>query len=236
MNADVTLDPEAGAPPTGNLVSFVNFDRLARVYAPLEWLAFGRALERARFCFLEKLRDCRNILLLGDGDGRCLVRLAQLVPSARLHYVDISPAMLARAAARLDSATRGRVTFTCADIFSCPLAAARYDAVTTMFFLDMFSAKQIRTLLAHIQPALRPGARWLFADFVLPASGVARWRAQAWLRVMYLFFRWQTGISARTLPPSEAVLRQAGWCSLSVRDFSGGFVRATLFSQPACGT
>ena len=33
-----------------------DFDRLARPYRALEYLAFGRALETARFRFLDRLR------------------------------------------------------------------------------------------------------------------------------------------------------------------------------------
>ncbi len=78
-----------------------NFDRLARIYRALEFLAFGGALERARFCFLDRLGGCDDILVLGEGDGRCLERLVGLAPHARIRCVDSSPAMLAVAAARV---------------------------------------------------------------------------------------------------------------------------------------
>ncbi len=213
-----------------------DFNSLARIYAWLEYTAFGRELERARFCFLDKLRACHDILLLGEGDGRCLARLAQIAPQARLHCVDASQAMLHRAAARLDAPTRSRVTFTCADAPTWTPPAASYDAVVTLFFLDCFSPETVAALVARMQPALRPGAKWLFADFILPASGLARWRAQVWLRVMYFFFRWQTGLAVNALPPSEAILQSAGWKPQATRDFHGVFVRSVLFSQPGCGS
>ena len=61
------------------------FDRLARSYRTLELLAFGRDLERARFAWLPALADRKSILVLGEGDGRCLARLAALAPAARIH-------------------------------------------------------------------------------------------------------------------------------------------------------
>ncbi|HTB64267.1 MAG TPA: class I SAM-dependent methyltransferase [Opitutales bacterium] len=220
----------------GNQGAQANFDPLARVYFLLEYAAFGRELERARFCFLEKLRNCRDILLLGEGDGRCMARLAQIAPQARLHCVDASQAMLHRAAARLDAPTRSRVTFTCAEVQAWTPPVESCDAVVTLFFLDCFSPETVAALVARMQPALRPGALWLFADFILPASGFARWRAQVWLRVMYCFFRWQTGLAVKMLPPSEAILRAAGWKPQAIRDFHGVFVRSVLFSQPGCGS
>jgi ubiquinone/menaquinone biosynthesis C-methylase UbiE len=208
-----------------------DFSHLAGIYARLEYLAFGRELERARFCFLERLRDCRDILLLGDGDGRCLARLAEIAPAARLHSVDVSQGMLDRAAARLRPADLSRVTFTCADARGWMPSERRYDAVVTAFFLDCFPGEDVAALAARLQPALRPGALWLFADFVLPPSRFARGRAQLWLRAMYFFFRWQTGLAVRELPPSEQVLRNAGWRECATRDFHRVFVRAVLFSR-----
>jgi len=209
------------------------FGHLARVYASLEYAAFGRDLERARFCFLEQLRECRDILLLGEGDGRCLARLADLAPGARLHYVDASSGMLDRAAARIRPADRSRVTFICADARSWTPAARSYDAVVTAFFLDCLPPEQVAALVERLRPALRPGAWWLFTDFILPESGPARWRAQIWLRLMYFFFRWQTGLAVRELPPAEKLLRQGGWLEQARRDFNGGFVRAALFNLPS---
>ena len=78
-----------------------NFDPLARLYRALEYLAFGGDLERARFCLLDHLAGRRSILILGEGDGRCLARLLPLAPEARIHCLDASPAMLARAGARI---------------------------------------------------------------------------------------------------------------------------------------
>ena len=123
------------------------FDRLAPFYRALEFLAFGRDLERARFCFLGELRDCRSILVLGEGDGRFLARLAGIAPHARIHCVDSSPAMLALAAARIPGAGAGaRVSFERADVLGARFDPAAYDAVATLFFLDL-SLIHISTVL-----------------------------------------------------------------------------------------
>jgi cyclopropane fatty-acyl-phospholipid synthase-like methyltransferase len=212
------------------------FGHLAHVYAFLEYTAFGRELERARFCFLPHLRECRDILLIGEGDGRCLARLVEIAPNARLHCVDASPGMLQHAAARLRPADRERVTFTCADARAWRPTAQGYDAVVTAFFLDCLPPEKVAELVARLQPALRSGARWLFADFVLPKSRLARGRAQLWLWMMYFFFRWQTGLAVNKLPPSEQILQDAGWRAGARRDFHGVFVRAVLFNQPGCGS
>lgn len=209
-----------------------NFDGLARIYRALEFLAFGRDLERARFCFLERLCDSRNILILGEGDGRCLARLIKIAPQARIHCVEASAAMLDRAAKRLaGTADQGRVRFEHADIFSVRLPVSHYDAVVTHFFLDCFPAEKVSALIGRVEASLRPGALWLFADFVLPSRGWARVRARGWLFILYAFFRWQTGLEARALPDSERLLAQAGWSPRAARTLQRGLVRSAVLAR-----
>ena len=210
-----------------------NFDRLARPYRGLEALAFGRTLERARFCFLDRLVDCRSILLLGEGDGRCLERLAVIAPSAHIHCIDASRAMLARAETRLRPAARARVTFEQADVLRRSFPTAGYDAVVTLFFLDCFTADQVAGLIARVRPALQPGSPWIFADFALPTGGFARWRARIWLKSLYLFFRWETGLAAQTLPPSEALLRAQGFRCREEQSLNRGFIRSAVYQAPS---
>jgi len=209
-----------------------NFDRLARMYRALEFAAFGPALERARFCFLDRLAGCHDILVLGEGDGRCLERLAALAPDARIHCVDASAAMLARAAARVAAANvNRRLTFEKTDVLALGVPPGHYDAVVTFFFLDCFRPETVVELVSRVEAGLRPGALWLFADFVLPPRGWTRLRARVWLAVLYAFFRWETGIHASSLPPSETILEQAGFTRTAVRDFQCGLVRSAVFKK-----
>ena len=208
------------------------FDRLARPYRLLEWLAFGPLLERARFKHLDRLRGRKRILLLGDGDGRVLARACALAPDALIDSLDLSEGMLGRAALRLSPADRARVRFLHEDALQADYPPATYDAVTTFFFLDCFTDDQATTLINRLQPAFTPDAVWLFADFAEPSRGLMRLRAKAWLWVMYLFFRWQTGLSARRLPASENLLIKAGFQRRADTSFQHGFVRSAVFAKP----
>jgi SAM-dependent methyltransferase len=206
-----------------------NFDRLASAYRGLEYLAFGRDLERARFCFLDELQTCQSILVLGEGDGRCLARLVTIARGARIHCVDASAAMLAAAAARLAPADRSRVEFTMADARTVSLSPHGYDAVITFFFFDCFTEAEVGAIITRIRPRLSAQARWLFADFVLPAGGWAKVRARLWLFVLYTFFRWQTHLPIRALPPSEAALERAGFRRHASRELQHGLLRTAVF-------
>jgi SAM-dependent methyltransferase len=209
------------------------FDRLARPYRALEFLAFGRDLERARFAHLGLLAPCRDILLLGEGDGRCASRLAAIAPGARILCVDSSPAMIERASARMAHPDAGRVTFLCADARSFAPGPGAFDAVATFFFLDCLDAPGAAELIARVGHGLRPGATWLFADFVLPPKGAARLRGRAWLAVLYAFFRLAAGLRVSALPPSEEILAREGWSRDSCTDFQGGLVRSAVYTRGA---
>lgn len=214
-----------------------NFDRLAWIYRGLESVAFGRDLARARFCLLSGLAGAESILILGEGDGRCLERLTAIAPRATFHCIDASAAMLARAAARLPAAARPRVRFEQADARTVALAAGSYDAVVTLFFLDCFTEAEVRTLVDRIAASLRAPAQWLFADFCEPPSGWRRWRARAWLALLYAFFRATTRISARRLPPAEEIILAAGFEPRQAATFQMGLLRTVLFTaNPAAST
>jgi hypothetical protein len=123
------------------------------------------------------------------------------------------------------------VIFECNDILAAQLPAAAYDAVITLFFLDCFTAPQAERVVAQVQAALQPKACWLFADFVVPPHGLARWRARVWVALLYVFFRWETGVSARALPPSEQIIRDAGFEPEASRELQGGLLRSVIFCR-----
>jgi ubiquinone/menaquinone biosynthesis C-methylase UbiE len=209
------------------------FSRLARTYRALEYAAFGGDLERARFAYLDRLAGCSDILLLGEGDGRCAERLAALAPRARITCVDASPGMIARASRRIAAAGAAeRVTFTCADALHIALPAGGFDGVATLFFLDCFDARGVEAIVERTGAALRPGSPWLFADFAVPPAGFARLRARAWLAVLYKFFRLSAGLQASALPPSEEILGRAGWAKTESRDLQRGLLRSAVFRRP----
>jgi ubiquinone/menaquinone biosynthesis C-methylase UbiE len=216
----------------------MSFDRLARWYRFTEFLAFGGDLERTRFEFLGMLSGCREVLLLGEGDGRCAERLARLAPNARITCVDSSLGMIERAGRRITEAgAEGRVHFEYADIFEYNPGGKKFDAVVTFFFLDCFTPEQVATIIARTSGSLRPGATWLFSDFVIPPNGFDRIRARFWLKCLYTFFRWETGLPVAALPPSEEILISSGWFRTAYVDRQGGMLRSAVFRRaPAVGT
>jgi ubiquinone/menaquinone biosynthesis C-methylase UbiE len=209
------------------------FDRVATAYHTLEWLAFGGALQRARTVFLDRLVSCRDVLVLGDGDGRFLSALLDVAPDVRVHSVDASARMLALAKDRLRGDARARVTFEHIDARHLDPGAHTYDAVVTMFFLDCFSDRDAETIVSRVRQHLRPGGLWLFADFAIPATGLARLHARLVVAALYRFFRWRADLDARTLPPSEVILERSALSRVAHREFRAGLIRSVVYQSPA---
>lgn len=208
-----------------------NFDGLARWYEVLELSSLGLHLEHARKAHIDRLDGCRNILLLGDGDGRFLKRLLKRSPDCHVHSIDASAEMQRVAAARISAKDRARVTFECADALSVLPPPGGYDGVTTLFFLDCFTDDEAATLVGRIEQSLQPGATWLFADFAIPERGLARAAGRALTTGLYAFFRWRTGISARRLPDSEALIARAGFAPVASKSFVFGLLRSVAFRR-----
>lgn len=208
------------------------FDRLARVYRPLEHLAFGGALVRARFAHLDALRSASRVLVVGDGDGRCVAQLVTAAPQAAIHCIDTSASMLAAAHRRLPPEVHARVTFELADVRGFAVSPDSWDAVLTMFVLDCLTEDDTRAVVQRLAGGLRPGGHWLWADFAEPRSGWRRVWARLTVRALYVFFGWTTGIEARTLPPAERILAETGLIAVDGKQWLGGLVRSIRYQRP----
>ncbi len=206
------------------------FDRVARIYRRLEYLAFGDMLQRARIAHLSHAATAQRALLVGDGDGRFLAALLAANPHVHVTSIDASAAMLALAEPRVATADHARVLFLCADIRTAALPR-NCDLIVTLFSLDCFTDEDAARVVARLGDCAAPHAQWLFADFAVPARGLARWHAQVIVRALYTFFRWRTGIDARTLPNSDAHIQRAGFRACERRFFRHGLVTSVVYAR-----
>ncbi|HLH41978.1 MAG TPA: class I SAM-dependent methyltransferase [Bryobacteraceae bacterium] len=180
----------------------MNCDRIARAYRWLEYLGFGRELERRRFRHLPYVAAARRALVLGGGDGRFLARFLLLHPQARADYVDCSPRMLRLARAR---AGAGRVRYLLSDARSLSLPPETFDLIVTNFFLDCFDQADALRVVERAARAAKPRAQWLVAEFrPVPWAGPL-------LAALYLFFRLAAGLKTRRLVDHHALLARHGF-------------------------
>lgn len=171
-----------------------SFDRLAKLYEPLERITFGNTLKRARIHYLPQARDCQRGLLIGDGDGRLSAQLLRENPNITLDSIDISPAMLERASERAGK-NKKRLNSICRDALHHAYLPRHYGYLGLHFSLDCFSQAQAEQLLPKLENALQPGGLIAYTDF----------RADtAWQRIivrgLYLCFRASTGLATQRLP------------------------------------
>lgn len=213
----------------------MSFDVLAPHYGWMELALAGEKLQRCRTAFLDEVRSARNILLAGEGHGRCLVECCRRFNNARIVCVDASAGMLARARGRLAAAggAAARVEFIRADILDWPAPAGAFDLIATNFFLDCFRTEQLDRLIARLAPAAAPGANWLVADFQIAPAGLKRVRSRLMVAAMYVFFRAVTRLAARRLTAPDPWLQRAGFVLHRRREAEWGLLRSDWWRRPA---
>jgi ubiquinone/menaquinone biosynthesis C-methylase UbiE len=209
----------------------LNFDRMAKPYRWLEYLSFGRTLERCRFHSLPALTDAKRALIFGDGDGRFLARLLAVNPALQADVVDISPAMLRLLEERLRLEDRKRVTLHQADARSFVPSEKAYDLVITHFFLDCLLEPELAALVERVTTRLSPDARWLVSEFALPHTLAGKTVGKTMISGLYQAFGLMTGLQVRSLPDHAAALQRAGFARAEERQWLGGLVVSQLWQH-----
>jgi ubiquinone/menaquinone biosynthesis C-methylase UbiE len=212
----------------------VSFDALAPHYRWMEFVLAGEKLQRCRTAFLDEIPAARNILLVGEGHGRCLVECYRRFASARVVCVDASEQMLAQARRQLAAQKAGatRVEFIHADILDWSPSAKAFDLIATNFFLDCFRAEQLERIICRLAAAAAPGSSWLLADFQIPSGGLKRIRSRLILWAMYAFFRTTTRLPANRLTPPDSFLNREGFLLHRRVEAEWGLLRSDWWQGP----
>lgn len=210
----------------------MSFDRLAPHYRWMEAVLAGGLLQRCRTRWLADVGQPRRALLVGEGNGRMLVECARALPGCEFLVLDQSQAMLAQARRNWEKTGANQsVVFQQADLREWRAGSARFDLLITNFFLDCFSPTELRRVVANLSAAALPNARWLLADFTVPATGWQRLRARAVLALAYGFFRCATGISASRVADPGELLRAEGFLLQRQERFNHGLLHADLWMR-----
>jgi SAM-dependent methyltransferase len=207
----------------------MNIDRFARWYRWFEYAAFGRALERSRSAYFDRLAGARRILVLGEGDGRALAELLAAAPLAEIHVYELSPRMIELARRRAGNSPRA--TFHQGDALGAEWPDRAYDAATALYFLDCFEDRAVAELARRIDRALVPGGLWLVSDFAIPGSGWRKAHAVACIWTMYRFFRLATRLKTQQLPHIHAILGGAGFALREERTQRAGLIWSSLWQK-----
>lgn len=200
----------------------------------MEYLSFGRWLERCRFAHLAGLCRSRPApqrgLVLGDGDGRFLARLLAGIPRLQADAVDLSPAMLRLLRKRVrDAGAEDRLATMCGDARGLIPPDSGYDLVVSHFFLDCLTEPETAALIEKVGSHLAPGAIWLVSEFEVPSSRLRAGCARALIASLYLGFRLLTGLRVRRIPPWRELLERSGFVPQSSRSLLGGLLVSELW-------
>ena len=207
----------------------MNFDRLAPHFHWMERICGGGLLQRARICWLEELKNCRQILSAGEGHGRFAKACTARIPEAELTCIEASGPMIAAAKKHLGH-TDSNVRWHHSELLRWP-TSDKFDAIVTCFFLDCFPPEELAAIVEKLADCAKPDAVWIVVDFALPAQGPARWRAKFVHVLMYAFFRRVAGLPARQLTVPDTMLRAQYFQLVGRREYNRGLLRADLWQR-----
>jgi SAM-dependent methyltransferase len=213
----------------------MNCDPIARWYRFFEYLAFGRALERRRREYLEEVRSARNVLILGDGDGRFTAEFVRRNVAAQVESVDLSSKMVALAEQRIECSARERVRFRVGDALTIELSGT-YDLIVTHFFLDCFTEVELEGLVERLVTLSGRNARWLMSEFRLPERGLRRLAAKALIRFMYFGFWLVTELEVTRLPEYVPALERHGFQLRKSKSAMGGLLVSEMWELRSYGS
>ncbi len=210
-----------------------NFNLIARPYRWLEYLTLGRTLECCRNHFLPDLHNCKQALILGDGDGRFLAKLYAANPPLRATAVDISSTMLHLLRSRCEAAAFSAKTRlrTCNHSALDHAPSGKTDLVVAHFFFDCLAQSELDALIDRLAKHIRPNTLWLISDFRIP-TGPMRLPARLFIRSLYFAFRILTGLRTTALPDHATPLSRAGFTRISHRHSLAGILTTELWQAP----
>lgn len=146
---------------------FTHFtDVLIPIYNRIFEVLAGRKHEAFRQHVLEvaALRGDERLLDAGCGTGMMALRIAARFPGCTVHGIDVSPKMLE--VARLDAEKQGLdVDFQIGSITDLPHIDDAFDVVITNIMYHHLDLTEKRQAVSEIARVLRPGGRYVSAEF-----------------------------------------------------------------------
>jgi ubiquinone/menaquinone biosynthesis C-methylase UbiE len=210
----------------------MNFDHIATYYRWFEYIAFGHSLERRRLTFLDRMKDSRRALVIGDGDGRFTAALAIRNHTVQIDSIERSSQMLRLARRRLrreQIMNRDRIRLIQGDIRFVTLPTGEYDLIATHFFLDVLNHHDLRLVVQRVVSAASRPCHWAVSEFDIPQHGWRHIHAEAWVKTMYFFFRCVAGLKVAELPEWRTAFLDHGFVCLHSEAAGAGLMRSELW-------
>ncbi len=197
-----------------------NFNLIAPCYELLKKVVFGNKLEKAERCYLNRLKEGDQVLIIGGGNGDLLNHLS---PQCTIDYMELSGKMISNA---VKQGFEGTINFIEDDFLRHDLDQ-KYDWVITNFFLDVFDENHLRIASKKIFDLLKDDGKLLATDFY-PTN---QFTGKLLLKLMHVFFKLVSNLESRRLKNIPYFLQKVGFRECESRFFAGKKIFSIIFSK-----
>jgi ubiquinone/menaquinone biosynthesis C-methylase UbiE len=206
------------------------FDRLAPFYDFVVWVVFGKRLSRFADAAISSLHHSKNCLIVGGGSGEIIRQCFDHAISEQYFYAELSTKMIERTKSRFKDEELSKIQF--GNDWESLIGSDKLDLVIFPFVLDCLTENSASKLLKTLRPKLNTNAQILIIDFrELKAKGsFTRNLKNAFIRMLYFFFRFATGIEARSLPNTNRVMIDTGFQVTASKSILDDWITAQYFS------
>ncbi len=205
-----------------------NYNRVAGIYDVSSRMVFGKAQEKSQTEFLKWIPPQSRILIAGGGTGWILESITAIHPGGLdILYVEASVKMMELSKER--NFGDNKVSFVCSPIESCNFDGL-FDVVITAYLFDNFLRAEAEVIFQLLHQTLRPGGRWLFADFYIDAVHPPLWQNLLWY-TMFTFFLITCGVKAKKLVDMSPYFKKAAYKLLQEKEYYSGFIKGYAFEK-----
>jgi len=165
---------------------------MAWIYERLGQLYSAGKIYAAKASQIQEMKPGDAVLYVGVGPGEDALLAGRL--GAEVTCIDLAPKMLRKVASRFQ-AEGAKVSLICGDVRDYYLSG-HYDVVVANFFLNVFAARPMQAMLAHLATLVKPGGKLLISDFAAPRGGWFARTIQAWYWGITNIFYYLLGLCA----------------------------------------
>jgi tRNA (cmo5U34)-methyltransferase len=198
------------------------FDTIAPFYDQLARLVFGRAMRQSQLFFLNRLQECKSVLVIGGGTGWWVNDLIALSPETKITFIEASAKMIELAKRQMEPGSNVHFIHGALEEISLK---EKHDAVVLFYFLDIYDSNSLPRIIETIKAKLTLKALWLVTDFVEEK----KWHTFL-LKIMYRFFGYAANLTTRTLPDWRTVLLKSKLTIVDQRAFYRDFIWASVWN------
>jgi tRNA (cmo5U34)-methyltransferase len=208
-----------------------NFSSISKFYDALGFLVFGNALKKSQLYFMNKIPPHSKVLVVGGGTGWFLEELVKITSLQKVVYVEASIQMMKLSQQRIAAINpRTELAFINSPIETISLDE-KFDVIITNYFLDLFREDQSASIAAHLLLTLNSKGIWMVTDFKVNPKFIHKIWQKALLRIMYLFFRYTSGIEANRLPDLPLIFKQLNLKKIYSEEFFSGMMESAVYKK-----